>query len=149
MAREAGVSSRGVDGRFGLLERDEALARLARALDRARDGAGCTLFVQGEAGLGKSTLLDAVRELAGARGSIVEARGSATEADLPFAYVEQLGGTLAPNAQAAGALPDPLGRRALAHDLARRQLASWTRRGELLVLLDDMHWADPDSLGVL
>ncbi len=48
--------------------------------------------IQGEAGLRKSTLLTTTEELAGDGWSTVKAAGSAIEADLPFAYVQQLGG---------------------------------------------------------
>jgi DNA-binding CsgD family transcriptional regulator len=40
-----------------LLERDDALGQLTRALDRARHGEGSTVLVRGEAGIGKTTLL--------------------------------------------------------------------------------------------
>ena len=40
-----------------LLERDDALAQAHAALARAQQGAGSTLLVRGEAGIGKTTLL--------------------------------------------------------------------------------------------
>jgi MoxR-like ATPase len=41
-----------------LLEREEPLALLERALARAREGRGHTFLVGGEAGIGKTTLLE-------------------------------------------------------------------------------------------
>jgi hypothetical protein len=94
--------------------------------------------IQGEAGLGKSTRLAATEELSGDGWSTVKSTGSAIEADLPFAYAQQLGGSLRPTDRVTSAASDPLGRRALAFALTRLQLQEWTRRGGLLVLLDDL-----------
>ena len=132
-----------------LLERDDALAMVSQAMESAQDGRGCMIAIQAEAGLGKSTLLAKAAELAGPGWSRMQATGSEIEAELPFAYMQQLGGSLRATDDALRAAPDPLGRRAFAHDLARRQLQEWTSSGELLVLLDDLHWSDPDSIGIL
>ena len=44
-------------GRAGLLGRDDALARVTRAVEAARAGTGHTVLVSGSAGMGKSALL--------------------------------------------------------------------------------------------
>jgi MoxR-like ATPase len=50
-----------------LLERDEALAALTAALTAAVEGSGRIVFVSGEAGVGKTTLVRAFAEHTGAR----------------------------------------------------------------------------------
>ncbi|MBV8672615.1 MAG: AAA family ATPase [Acidobacteriaceae bacterium] len=54
-----------------LVGRDEELNRLCVALDAAGDGRGSTWFVSGESGLGKSRLLSELRTLALVRGAPV------------------------------------------------------------------------------
>src|SRR5262245_50459287 len=49
----------------GLVGRDEELARVLALLEAARDGLAGALVVQGEAGIGKTTLLAAAEDLAG------------------------------------------------------------------------------------
>ncbi len=88
--------------------------------------------IQGEAGLGKSTRLAATEEPSGDGWSTVKSAGSAIEADLPFAYAQQPGGSLRPTDPVTSAASDPLGRRALASDLTRLHLQEWTRSGGLL-----------------
>ena len=44
-----------------LIERDQALATLSQASQRARTG-GCTMLVAGEAGVGKTALVDTVAQ---------------------------------------------------------------------------------------
>lgn len=46
-----------------LLERDELLASLRRLYEQARDGQGRLVFLSGEAGVGKSAVLDAFAAL--------------------------------------------------------------------------------------
>ncbi|MGO9081466.1 MAG: AAA family ATPase [Streptosporangiaceae bacterium] len=59
-----------------LLERDAELGRLSVLLDRARDGQGAAVAIEGPAGIGKTGLLAAVRRLAAERGfRSLKARG--------------------------------------------------------------------------
>jgi predicted ATPase len=68
--------------------RDE-LDRIERLLGDARGARGGALVISGEAGIGKSALLDAARE--GASGMLVlSCRGIESEARLPFAALHQL-----------------------------------------------------------
>lgn len=133
----------------GLRERDGALAAIGEVLDDARAGGGRAVFFQGEAGLGKTALLDRARLAAGEL-AVHSARGSAMEAELPLAYAEQLFGLTGeerpPGADPAG---EALARRASVHELARVAIRQWARAGPVVVLLDDLHWSDPDSLGVI
>lgn len=128
-----------------LLERDHALASLRSAFERAAAGRGCGVFLHGEAGLGKTSLLAAAAELAADRWSIVRAAGYASEADLPFAYLEQW--ATGPGRDSTGL--GPLERRTSAQKTAYEYLQTLATDRPVLLLLDDLHWADPDSLDVL
>ncbi|WP_048876810.1 AAA family ATPase, partial [Saccharomonospora saliphila] len=69
--------------------RDRELATLTGALDDAARGTGTARVVLGRPGLGTTTLLDAVVARAdGAR--VLRVRGTAAEADVPFAGLHQL-----------------------------------------------------------
>nr|WP_229917735.1 AAA family ATPase [Streptomyces gardneri] len=123
------------------------------------------------AGLGKTTLLAEIRRLAGARGcTVLSARGGDQEQRVAFHVARQLlqpqlahasdtelrerlgswydiiGPALGLRATGAGSPPDPQGLRD-GLDWVLTHLA--VRRAPLVVVLDDAHWADPESLGWL
>jgi DNA-binding CsgD family transcriptional regulator len=78
-------------GTSPLLERDSELARLRAALEDAARGRGAVVLVEGEAGLGKSTLLQAGSDLAAGTGfEVLRARGSELERDFPLGVAVQL-----------------------------------------------------------
>ncbi|HEX5193030.1 MAG TPA: LuxR family transcriptional regulator [Solirubrobacteraceae bacterium] len=130
-----------------LHERNEALGAISEALAAAHGGAGAVVFLQGEAGVGKTALLRRASELAGAETRLVQARGAVMERDLPFAFVDQLAaaGLLADREM----LDDPAARRAAVYAAARAQMRSWAAAGPTVALLDDLQWADLDSLAVV
>jgi type II secretory pathway predicted ATPase ExeA len=72
-----------------LLEREQHLSAFADVLEDVRAGAGTTILVVGEAGVGKSMLL---RELtrAAATATVLRARGDELEQDFPYGVVRQL-----------------------------------------------------------
>jgi len=72
-----------------LIGRDKERARLERALTTARQGGSAVVVVRGEAGAGKTALLD---DTAGRAGDlrIVRVRGTDAESERPFAGVAQL-----------------------------------------------------------
>jgi DNA-binding CsgD family transcriptional regulator len=80
------------EGRNGpLVERDRELARIARCLQRAEQGHGGALAVEGPAGIGKTVLLAAARE--GAQGDgfqVLRGRGAELEREFAFGVVRQL-----------------------------------------------------------
>ncbi len=130
------------------------LETLDRLLGEARGGHGRVLFVVGEAGTGKSALLQATVERAGTTMAVVSAKGSEMEADLSLAFAEQFMEPPSRLGPVVGATPDPvdlgpLDRRAAVHEAARAQLRTWAETSGALILLDDLHWADTASLGVL
>src|SRR5919108_2200241 len=74
-----------------LLEREAELAALAERLDSAATGSGGLVVVEGEAGIGKTSLLAAAAELAGARGMrVLAARAAPLEQAYGYGIVRQL-----------------------------------------------------------
>src|SRR5262249_11637999 len=73
-----------------LLERDSELARIGDALDGACAGGGSSIVIEGGAGIGKTSLLDAARVGAEERRmTVLHARGTELEAEYPFGVVRQ------------------------------------------------------------
>jgi DNA-binding CsgD family transcriptional regulator len=134
-----------------LWEREGVLAAVGRALDEAQVGRGASLFVIAEAGLGKTAALDAACELAGERRFAVGiGRGNAMESALPFGvFAEALAGLGGREVFEREALkrsgPDV---RAAQFYAALRWLEGFAT-APVLVALDDLHWADADSLALV
>ncbi|MFI5975509.1 ATP-binding protein [Streptomyces sp. NPDC051452] len=153
-----------------LWERDAEIATVARALDvlcADRSSAGNLLVFRGEAGLGKTALLHETRRIAERRGCTVwSARGAETLRSVPFNVVRQLlqpallsllpeeareylgdwydiAGPALGIVDPQESSPDPQyvcdGLVAAVRRLARRE---WP----LVLLIDDAHWADQETL---
>ncbi len=74
-----------------LLERDGELERITECLQRARQGPGGALVVEGPAGIGKTALLAVARERAAEKGfRVLRARGAELEREFAFGVVRQL-----------------------------------------------------------
>ena len=74
-----------------LLERDRELERIGRCLQRAHQGHGGALVVEGPPGIGKTVLLAAARDAAGEKGfRMLRARGAELEREFAFGVVRQL-----------------------------------------------------------
>ncbi|KPI15509.1 transcriptional regulator, putative ATPase, winged helix family [Actinobacteria bacterium OV450] len=148
-----------------LLGRDEDLAALAAAADRARSGRAQVVLISGEAGIGKSSLLEAaVRQLPDqgwlvGTGQCPETDGappgwawfdmlpSLAEAAPPGPYADELAPLLAPGtARDAGPPDGSPARRFHLH----RALLGWLRdtalRRPLAIVLDDLHRGDQESI---
>ncbi|MHB1801155.1 MAG: helix-turn-helix transcriptional regulator [Actinomycetes bacterium] len=129
-----------------LLERDEALDALGTALDAGRAGHASAVFVVGEAGLGKSAVLAHAASSAGDF-EVLAARGEAIDVVLPFGYLAQIfaeEGSADLLARSTSGMPP--GERLGAAWEALRHFLDRAGRGRLLLLLDDLQWADADSL---
>src|SRR3954469_9368941 len=87
-----------------IVSRTAELDRLDRLLAGLLAGRGRALVVHGEAGIGKTTLLDALVEGAGDRVTALHAGGVETEAELAFCALADL---LAPLLAGLDALPAP------------------------------------------
>ncbi len=154
----------------GLLERDGELRVLADLCARARTGAGGLVVIDGPAGVGKTSLLNAARAAAGMAGlAVLGARGAELERAFAFGAVRQLfDGVLRDAAldratlfagaarRAAPLLEVELGETAAApgEPFAVRHALYWLTANlaagrPLALLVDDAQWADGDSLGFL
>ncbi|MEV5384721.1 AAA family ATPase [Streptomyces sp. NPDC052721] len=157
-------------GSAPLWERDAELATVAQALDvlcADQSSGGSLLVIRGEAGLGKTALLAETRRIAERRGCAVwSARGAETLRSVPFHVVRQLlqpallsllpeeareylgdwyaiAGPALGIAEPRADNADPQyvcdGLVAAVRRLSRRQ---WP----LVLLVDDAHWADQETL---
>lgn len=133
-----------------LFERAPAVKMLEEVTEDARAGTGGAVFVVGGPGTGKTTLLATATAMAGPQVRVVRAGGSAMEADLAFAFAEQLAGpTLAASRVRDTTGADPLAVRSAVYETARSRLRALSAEGPVMVVLDDLHWSDPDSLGLM
>lgn len=156
---------------MGILGRRDELASIERLLDGAAAASGAVVLIEGEPGIGKTSLLRATRRLAAGRGFAVIS-GRAGELERPFAFglvrqaiepvlealpgaerdallggvVRPAGGAIAPDAQGgAGTRPES---HAVLNGLFWL-LARLAARAPLLLALDDVHWADEGTLRLL
>ncbi len=135
---------------LAILERAAVFAAARRVLGGATRGCGGSLFLVGEPGIGKTTVLDHVVAAAGEDFRVGIGRGDVAEALLPFGLIgqalDQLLGTasvLDPQADAPpGASTGSVLYTVLGH--LRRAAAQ-----PLLLAFDDASWSDPDSLVLL
>lgn len=151
----------------GLLEREEELAAIAGLLDAAAAGDGGLLTIEGEAGAGKTALLEAAAGIGEEREMLVlRARGGEYERDFPYGVVRQLferllgedgrreellGGSAAlaaPVFEPAAAPREGADPFAAEHGLYWL-VADLAASRPLLLLVDDAQWADPASLSAL
>jgi DNA-binding CsgD family transcriptional regulator len=151
-----------------LLERDRETALLTEALGRAIGGAGSLALVEGPAGIGKTALVEHMRAEADDAGvTALVGTGSELERDFPYGVVRQL--FEAPLRERSDAdLERALsGAAALAAPIVAPQTGAvlttsgdtsfavlhglyWlsvnlTESGPLVLLVDDVHWADLPS----
>jgi hypothetical protein len=142
---------------FSLVGRAPLLAGLGAALDGALTGHGSLVLITGEPGVGKTALVARFADEAAARGVRVAwgrcAEGEGVPAFWPWTQVLRATGGLpggedhlAPSA--AGMIREAADRFRV-FDRVVRHLAEAAAESGLLVVLDDLHWADPDSLGLL
>jgi hypothetical protein len=85
------MESRSARAAAGLLERERELERLERAISAAVNGAGSVVAIEGEAGIGKTSLVALATgcgSLAGMR--VLRARGGELEREFAFGVVRQL-----------------------------------------------------------
>ena len=152
-----------------LLERDDELAALSAAVDAAADGSGGLVWLEGPAGIGKSRLLHATAGLAQAPElALLQARGGELEREFPFGVVRQLFEARLAEAseeERAELLDGPAGLAAPLVDVAPGPpmadasfpvlhalywlTTNLALRSPLVLLVDDVQWADPPSLRAL
>ena len=148
-----------------LVGRARELGQLEAHLEAASRGAGRLVVIEGPAGIGKSALLAALRPLAeNLRVRRLRAQASELEREYPFGVVRQLlepaaaregpgvlAGAAALAATVLGSPPaEPAGDPGFAvlHGLFWL-VANLAERGPLLLVADDVQWADAPSLRFL
>ncbi|WP_405146572.1 AAA family ATPase [Nocardia salmonicida] len=151
----------GESSQMVLVGRDRYSTLLGDLLDGAVAGNGSTLILRGPAGIGKSALLNTIREAATDQHlTVVAAVGVENEAGLPFAALHQL---LRPLHSEMAKLPvshqrplrAALGLEDGTPDLYAVALAALQLVGEAaavrptVLILDDLHWLDSCSADVL
>jgi DNA-binding CsgD family transcriptional regulator/predicted ATPase len=142
---------------ISLMERDEAGAAGAELLRALHAGLSGALFVIGEPGLGKTALLSAVGQRAAESGVwIGRGRGHHLDSSLSFGQLaqafEELGAPeLILEGPGAGPLAVPGGRPGAVPYAALRWLRARAADAgrPVLLVLDDLHWADTDSLALV
>ncbi len=152
-----------------LVGRSAEVGALAAALDAARAGRGGVVFVVGEAGIGKSRLVREISSMAAAEGVLVlrgrAVPGSGTAAFRPIAEALATvvpearldGGHLEPWLPVLAAVVPTIGAPGVAVEASvpvrgeavLRLLSSVAAPGGGLLLLEDLHWADPETLAVV
>jgi DNA-binding CsgD family transcriptional regulator len=143
-----------------LFGREAECARIDAVLDAARERRSGALLLRGEAGIGKSALLDYAVERAVGFG-VLRAFGVESEGEIAFASAQQL---LRPVMHALGELPAPQSRalrRAFAIEDGQAPerlavsvatlslLAAAAEDRPVLCVVDDAHWLDQASAEVL
>src|SRR5437763_4416246 len=161
------------DSAGGLLERDHELSQFSRLLDDAAGAnRGGLAVVEGPAGIGKTRILEAARQAAEERGMVVLAsRASELDREFPFGVVRQLFEPVLSSADehqrarpgrgpAELAAPLLLGGEPRAVKRPRDPslmlfhalywlTANQAEEDPLLLIIDDVHWADASSLRFL
>ncbi len=153
-----------------LIERDAEVQALADSLDRAADGHGGVVFLVGDAGIGKSRLAREATSLATERGfHVLIGRSTESAVPVPFRPVTEALMKLA----RAGVVPDA-GQLTNHLPALATLVPEWTRPGDdpaeispliigealirlltpagsrgTLLVLEDLHWADPETLAIV
>jgi DNA-binding CsgD family transcriptional regulator len=144
-----------------LIGREPQLSALGELLDGIHDCGG-SLLLRGEAGVGKSALLDEAARRANDRGlSVLRTAGVPSETQLAFAGLHQL---LRPHVQRTASLPGPQAAalssafglsQGAAPDLfaialaVLELLADAAAVSPLVLIVDDAQWLDADTCDVL
>lgn len=137
MAVELGANDR------PLLEREEELAILARALDAVQKSEeGRALFVAGEAGVGKTTLVR--RFCQGIAGAGVFWGGCD-----PLAIPAPLGPFFEVTGEIGGAAAELVAGGARPYEVARALLEDLADERSSVVVFEDLHWADAGTIDAL
>ena len=136
----------------GFLGRNPELQQLGAALDTAAQGSAQVVVIEGDAGLGKTALLRhfvASQQTAG----VLEASGDEEETVLGLGVIGQLARSMPPGVLTARPLlaagpTESADTFAVGAELLQG-LGLLQERGTVMVVVDDMHWADVASAQAL
>ena len=142
-----------------IVGRADQLATLDQALEAAEGGHSVSVLVEGDAGMGTTTLLEWARLEAHRRGFVTAAASAAYGADdVPFALLHDVLTSLVASAQAGPRAvkewrvtlveppaPTPTSMSTALH----RRLVETSRSAPVLVTVDDVQWADEGSRSAL
>jgi hypothetical protein len=151
-----------------LIGRDEVLALMRASFDQAAAGRGHLVLIGGEAGIGKTAIAAAAADLAAAEGALVlwgrcaqtegmpafwpwaqVVRAAADAGARPPAAVDALGWDASAGAEPPGASGAADGRaRFRLFDATTGFLATLAGSRPVVAVVEDLHWADPDSLAL-
>ncbi|MHB1834740.1 MAG: ATP-binding protein [Solirubrobacteraceae bacterium] len=127
---------------FALLERDRELERLSHSVDLARGGRGSLVLVSGEAGIGKTSLMRALRERERERAAILTGACEPLSVPVPLGPVRELFAAAGAGDLAALGSDDRLA-------LAMAVRTALAARAPVVAIVEDVHWADPLTLDLL
>jgi DNA-binding CsgD family transcriptional regulator/tetratricopeptide (TPR) repeat protein len=125
-----------------LLERNGDLAALVGVVEAARRGRGALVLVGGEAGIGKTSLLRALRARVGGEVDYVVGACESLSVPVPLQPVHELASAVGAGDRAEVGVEDRLA-------LARSLLGALAARAPVVAVVEDAHWADPATLDVL
>ncbi len=131
-----------------LIERDRELAQLAGLFETVRRGRGHIALVSGEAGIGKTTLIRKLRSSLPPGWRLAAGGCDALFTPRALGPVRDIAAVLGPGLEAALETGD----RAQIHAAMLDALGSRTGGGEpgpILIIWEDMHWADQATLDLL
>src|SRR5712691_1867347 len=131
-----------------LVGRSQEFERLLALLEEARSGRGRAALVLGEAGIGKTRLTEAFAAAAAQVGMRV-AWGRCADAESPAYWpwrqlLRALRGTTS-----LGVATDGTGGRDVLFATVANELEQAAAVGPMVLVLDDIHWADSSSLALL
>jgi DNA-binding CsgD family transcriptional regulator len=140
-----------------IVGRDDELGQLRAALAAASGGAGRLVLVSGEPGIGKTRLAAAVTEMAAEYGVPVAAGFAIDDPGMPPLWpwlevsrsVPALADVLGDAARSLDGTADSVSARFVMFAAAGRALAAAAAGRGLLVVLEDLQWADRTSLLLL
>lgn len=147
-----------------LISRDDELAQVLEAWRLAQARGGGVVGIQGEAGIGKSRLLDEVRRRICQDETVLwlEGGGASLYDNTPFHVASQIARSLAAAFPAGEAGPDPFDdlfagdaggeeddRRDELMGLAAARIRAAAAHRPVALVVEDLHWADPSSVELL
>lgn len=138
-----------------LVGREGEVAALVAAWQEAEAGRGRTVLIDGEAGIGKSRLLERFTELVqGYPGQLLEGACVPFLQTVPYAPVLKIvealttGPALAPSRVSNSLLPDPTRRSQFFHQVGDG-LAAAAAEAPVAIMVEDLHWADEATADLL